>query len=83
MMYTNCRGAVAAMRADRIRKQLAGQTFSFLNNHSVTASFGVAQSQIGATPQTILRRADRALLEAKNQGRNRVVVLGDTGERQD
>ena len=73
VLCANCCSTTATERANRIRKQLAGQTFSFLNNRSVTASFGVAQSQVGDTPQTILRRADRALLQAKNQGRNRVV----------
>ena len=73
VLCANCCSTTATERANRIRKQLASQTFSFLNNRSVTASFGVAQSQVGDTPQTILRRADRALLQAKNQGRNRVV----------
>jgi diguanylate cyclase (GGDEF)-like protein/putative nucleotidyltransferase with HDIG domain/PAS domain S-box-containing protein len=73
VLCANCCSTTATERANRIRKQLAGQTFSFLNNCSVTASFGVAESQIGDTPQTILRRADRALLQAKNQGRNRVM----------
>jgi diguanylate cyclase (GGDEF)-like protein/PAS domain S-box-containing protein len=73
VLCANCCSTTATERANQIRKQLANQTFSFLNNRSVTASFGVAQSQVGDTPQTILRRADRALLQAKNQGRNRVV----------
>ena len=42
----------------------------------MTGSFGVTQLQPGDTPETMLRRADRALLLAKEQGRNRVVQLG-------
>ena len=42
----------------------------------VTASFGVTEIQPGDTPDTMLRRADRALLMAKAAGRNRVVQLG-------
>ena len=43
----------------------------------VTASFGVTEVQPGDSPASMLRRADRALLEAKRLGRNRVVQLGD------
>jgi len=42
----------------------------------ITASFGVTELQAGDTPETMLRRADRALLQAKESGRNRVVQLG-------
>jgi hypothetical protein len=40
-------------------------------------SFGVTEIQPGDTPDSMLRRADRALLEAKRMGRNAVVQLGD------
>jgi hypothetical protein len=43
---------------------------------AVTASFGVTELQAGDTPETMLRRADRALLLAKDTGRNKVVQLG-------
>jgi hypothetical protein len=42
----------------------------------VTASFGVTEVQGGDTPETMLRRADRGLLQAKDMGRNTVVQLG-------
>jgi hypothetical protein len=42
----------------------------------MTASFGVTEIQGGDTPETFLRRADRALLQAKDRGRNLVVQLG-------
>jgi hypothetical protein len=48
-----------------------------LNGRMITASFGVTEIQPGDTPETMLRRADRALLMAKEQGRDRVVQLGD------
>ncbi len=43
----------------------------------MTVSFGVTEIQPGDTPESMLRRADRALLEAKRVGRNTVVQLGD------
>jgi hypothetical protein len=49
----------------------------------VTASFGVTEVQPGDTPETMLRRADRALLMAKEQGRNMVVQLGTGTESSD
>ena len=42
----------------------------------MTASFGVTEIQPGDDAETVVARADRALLEAKESGRNRVVQLG-------
>jgi hypothetical protein len=53
-----------------------------LNNGAVTACFGVTQFQAGDTVQSVLGRADRALLQAKDNGRNQVVQLGIGGQYQ-
>jgi hypothetical protein len=50
-----------------------------LGGHSVTASFGVTETQAGDTAETMLNRADRGLLLAKESGRNMVVQLGAGG----
>ena len=47
-----------------------------LDGKCITASFGVTEVQPGDTPETMLRRSDRALLQAKDNGRNRVIQLG-------
>ncbi len=49
---------------------------SLLNNPKlhVKASVGVAQMQANDTQQTLLERADKAMYQAKNQGKNKVVV---------
>src|SRR5262249_55248825 len=58
------------------RKSIAEHKHACLGQKSITASFGVTELQPGDTPETMLRRADRALLQAKDQGRNQVVQLG-------
>ena len=40
----------------------------------------MTEFQAGDSPETILSRADRALLKAKDSGRNRVVTLGDSNQ---
>ena len=46
----------------------------------MTASFGVTEVQAGDSDTSFLARADRALLLAKETGRNRVVQLGVGGD---
>lgn len=77
VLCADCNNPTAARRADAIRKNLAELAHSNLGNKSFTASFGVTELQMGDTPETMLRRADRALLQAKDQGRNQVVQLGE------
>jgi diguanylate cyclase (GGDEF)-like protein/PAS domain S-box-containing protein len=77
ILCADCTNASAARKAEGIRQALAMVKHSNLGNASFTASFGVTELQTGDTPETMLRRADRALLQAKDQGRNQVVQLGD------
>ncbi|MFV2065598.1 MAG: diguanylate cyclase [Pirellulales bacterium] len=84
VLCAGCNNATATERAEQIRRSLAGQTISSLGGDRLTASFGVTELQPGDTPETLFRRADRALLQAKSLGRNLVVQLGsgmDTRER--
>ncbi|MFK8110958.1 MAG: diguanylate cyclase [Rubripirellula sp.] len=76
LLTPNCDNATAANRAEAIRHSLEMTPLPSLNGESVTASFGVTEFQIGDTPETVLARADRALLKAKDNGRNRVIQLG-------
>ncbi|MEQ8791802.1 MAG: diguanylate cyclase [Pirellulaceae bacterium] len=76
MLCADCDNATATARAEEIRRELAELPHSSLGGKCITASFGVTEIQDGDTPETMLRRADRALLQAKDLGRNTVVQLG-------
>jgi two-component system, cell cycle response regulator len=70
--------AVAAVVAERIRRQIAGDPFPIQKGAdalNVTISIGIAGLAQGAdTAEAILKRADQALYRAKRDGRNRVVA---------
>ena len=66
--------AEARSAAERLRKSVSDTGFDLEDGSSVpvTISIGVAQLNAGETCQSLLRRADTALYEAKTEGRNRV-----------
>jgi two-component system cell cycle response regulator len=68
----------AAVIAERLRSIIESQPFHLKTAGimlNITASLGLACSTQGAeTPEQLLKQADRALYEAKNGGRNRVVA---------
>ncbi len=76
LLAIHCDNATATKRAEAIRSAVARTPLPSLGGDSVTASFGVTEFQPGDTPETLVARADRALLKAKDNGRNRVVQLG-------
>jgi diguanylate cyclase (GGDEF)-like protein len=68
---TNLAGARIA--AEGLRLAIAQSGFSgAMAGESVTASFGVAEREPGENFQSLFRRADAALYNAKQNGRNRV-----------
>ena len=76
ILCADCDNASAARRAEQTRKALSRIAQPKMEGRAVTVSFGVTEIQPGDTPETMLRRADRALLMAKANGRNTVVQLG-------
>ncbi len=76
VLCADCDNAASTRRAEQIRTKLSRIAQPKLGGRAVTVSFGVTQIQPGDTPETMLRRADRALLMAKSKGRNKVVQLG-------
>lgn len=67
----------AVKKAKEICKSLALTRYAVSSNSDqqikITVSIGVAQSSKGDTEDALVNRADRALYEAKNSGKNRVV----------
>lgn len=60
----------AANLAERLRKHIANINFSKVGK--VTISIGVAQWQMGESRRALLDRADKAMYQAKKNGRNLV-----------
>ena len=76
VLCADCDNASAARRARQVCKSLGQLSQPRMGGRAVTVSIGVTEVQPGDTPETMLRRADRALLMAKAAGRNTVIQLG-------
>lgn len=59
--------------AERVRAQLAATTVSHASeNFFITVSIGISEYRTGDSQETLLQRADQAMYQAKDAGRNRV-----------
>lgn len=65
--------------AGRVRQAVAATPVKISEAREIliTASFGVAEYLPGDTPATVIKRADNALYQAKQDGRNRVCRGGE------
>jgi diguanylate cyclase (GGDEF)-like protein len=72
---------------ERIRTEICNTPVKFENTEiSVSSSFGIAYAAPKTDMNTATKRADEALYQAKNQGRNRVVFYegnNDPNEKPD
>ena len=65
--------------AERLRTTIAATHFNIETQHiSLTVSVGVSKMQEHDSIEDGISRADRALYQAKNSGRNRVCVVGES-----
>ncbi|MEY4428292.1 MAG: hypothetical protein RLZZ182_981 [Pseudomonadota bacterium] len=73
LVMPGCRLDDALIKLDQIRHDIEALSLSFRAEviPKVTVSIGVAETN-GGSPETLLRRADEALYQAKRLGRNRV-----------
>ncbi|MCR9291331.1 MAG: diguanylate cyclase [bacterium] len=76
IMCSGCDHSAAVNRAEQMRVNIQMTPVPSLDGRNMTSSFGVTAIQPGDTPETLLARADRALMIAKKNGRNQVVQLG-------
>ena len=66
---------MARMVGERLRAAIANADVHYASGDPLTASIGVAVAAISDTVDSLLARADRALYQAKAQGRNRVIEI--------
>jgi diguanylate cyclase len=73
IVMPDTRPADAEHALNKLREAIAAIPFHFKEQHIViTVSFGVVASTGDDTPETLFEKADRALYQAKTDGRNRV-----------
>jgi diguanylate cyclase (GGDEF)-like protein len=75
VLCPDCDLSMAVAKAERIRRELQSRPMPSLKGACISASFGVAQVNPKDDAASLLARADRGLLMAKEGGRNRVVQL--------
>nr|WP_240629261.1 GGDEF domain-containing protein [Pantoea rodasii] len=68
-------GEDAARTAERIRELISSTTFPYVGGMTVSAGVAALANSAGDR-DTMLRRADEALYQAKSAGRNAVIVAG-------
>ncbi|WP_151898896.1 GGDEF domain-containing protein [Nitrosospira lacus] len=81
IIMTNTPLELAEVIAERVRKGVM-DTPLHLKEFSIpiTISVGVAMLRSGERKEALIERADKAMYEAKNAGRNRVMLAKDTGD---
>ncbi|GAB4499672.1 MAG: hypothetical protein OHK0052_15040 [Anaerolineales bacterium] len=78
IIFTNTTGSTAAAVLNKARENFAEVLHQVGGGDSISVTFsgGVAEFPGCITPATLSESADKALYQAKNSGRNRVVLVG-------
>lgn len=74
ILCNDCDGAAAVACAEKIREKLQKTPLACLGQMTLSASFGVTEFCRDDSAASFFARADQALLRAKADGRNRVVL---------
>ena len=69
----------ALTKAEEIRAKVESLTFVEEPDLHITISSGIASSEEDVTLSELVKRADEALYQAKETGRNKVVIYGNKG----
>jgi diguanylate cyclase (GGDEF)-like protein len=65
----------AAIIAERVRSGIESHTLAYgMDVLNITASLGVSSLQKNDSPENLIKRADAAMYQAKQNGRNRVCI---------
>ena len=75
ILLTNTSLDGACLLGERIRNEIMKLQMADLPSAKVTVSLGVATLHSGDEQQNFIDRADKALYQAKEKGRNRVICL--------
>lgn len=73
LLLTNTNSSSAFLSAERIRKNIEGVNIPNIAC-KITASFGISELLPSDSDETLIKRVDDALYEAKRSGRNRCVI---------
>ena len=76
VMMPDTTSEMARNVGERLRGAIESAGGWHANGDPVTASIGIAVASVSDTVDSLLARADRALYQAKRQGRNRVIEIG-------
>jgi diguanylate cyclase (GGDEF)-like protein len=75
IMMPDTASEMARTVGERLRSAIENAEIRHADGQPVTVSIGVAVGDAGETVDSLLARADRALYQAKRQGRNRVIEI--------
>ncbi|HET9266854.1 MAG TPA: GGDEF domain-containing protein, partial [Vicinamibacterales bacterium] len=79
LLFAGATAAEAEARLARVLQELASRPFAYdgpdgARSVTFTVSAGIAESSAGDTVDSLVKRADAGLYQARKRGRNRVVV---------
>jgi diguanylate cyclase (GGDEF)-like protein len=75
IMMPDTTSEMARNVGERLRSAIESADIKRTDGEPVTASIGIAVASVSDTVDSLLARADRALYQAKRQGRNRVIEI--------